>query len=238
MMYGGQVSGMDSMFQLAQQNTVVFNLVAKLFLGQVDEQNKDFVKPTRMTKFLHMTSKLSDEEKVVLLSQVIMGTLSLTDFDKKCVFWIRTKKLQTKLLNDLGLATWEAATEMYPFLHDKALVEKWVNNFDSLFKKGNVPKSWTRFVNQIQLSIDAADVQRKAALAELDVVCTTFSFRLCDYVLHNKPCESLQTLYKSTTKHFGKYVYCVNYFFFILILYLYYRSNCCRSALWFGPKGG
>ena len=89
-----------------------------------------------------------------------------------------------------------------------------MNNFDVLFKKGNVPKSWTRFVNQIQLSIDAADVQRKAALAELDVVCTTFSFRLCDYVLHNKPCESLQTLYKNTTKHFGKYVYCVNYFFY------------------------
>ena len=207
-MYGGQVSGLDSMFQLAQQSTVVFNLVAKLFQGQVDEQNKDFVKPTRMTKFLHMTSKLSDQEKVALLSQVVMGTLSLTDFDRKCVFWIRTKKLQTKLLTDLDLATWEDATEMYPFLHDRALVEKWVNNFDVLFKKGNVPKSWTRFVKQIQLSVEAAD-QRKAALAELDVVCTTFSFRLCNYVLHNKPCESLQTLYKSTTKHFGKYVLCL-----------------------------
>ena len=198
------------MFQLAQQSKEVFHLVAKLFQGQVDEGNKDFVKPTKMTKFLHMTWKLTDKEKVALLSQVVVGKLSLTDFDHKCVYWVRTKKLQIRLLNDLGLETWEAAKETYPFLHDKALVSKWVNNYEVLFRKKNIPKSWTRFVKQIKLSVEAAAVQRQAALAELDVMCTTFSFRLSTYVLHNKACESLQTLYTNTTQHFGYYLYFIN----------------------------
>ncbi len=114
--------------------------------------------------------------------------------------YTRRKRLQQRLLKDLGEDDWVDAQLQYPiFLTNEDLILRWIVSYDKEFKGGAVPKSWVNFVDLVRESKSSNAPEDSTLLSGF----REFSCRGLKYKMYNRKVTAIvDTLGKNTT-HFG-----------------------------------
>ena len=222
--FGEKRHSADAMFQLGMQQDEVFELVWKLIKGRVPEENVFFV-PVSKDTFKYMTRTITKKEKIAMLLQCINGDITTGEFPRKCMHLTRRKKLQKKLLNNLGEDNWEGAQETYPILlQNEDLVLRWIVSYDKEFKGGAVPKSWMNFVELVKESRSGGGGEETALMSGY----REFTCHGLKYQMFNRKVTAIVDTLGKNTKHFGLFVF--HYYFFLFVC----PFICCTSCfhLW------
>ena len=125
---------------IACLKTSLFKKVKQIFEGKV--HGTKFVPPTAITPFRDM-SGVSDDDKEVLLSQVIGGTITLKEFKARCIFIKKTARVRDQIVNflqeicpDETLSDWDTCCSAFEFLCNDAWFDSILGWVGSIAKEG------------------------------------------------------------------------------------------------------
>ena len=141
------------MFAVAQWPDKVWNLLEKIVLADITIQgvNVNYVKPKAITAFKELTSKINDAEKVILLSKVIQGELTLSEMGKRACTIRQLKKVQKFMMMDLGEVEWGAVKLKYPKFATPKCLHQWIMVARLLTEKENRrPPEWEVWIDNIK----------------------------------------------------------------------------------------
>ncbi len=141
---------------IACLKTSLFKKVKLIFEGKV--HGAKFMPPTAITPFRDM-SGVSDDDKEILLSQVIGGTITLKEFKAKCIFIKKTARVRDQIVDflqeicpDESLSDWDTCCSAFEFLCKDVWFDSILGWVGSIAKEG----LGVKLKQEIRDKVDAA----------------------------------------------------------------------------------
>lgn len=157
---------LENFFILASVGDNVWDLVMKLIRGEVDDTNelgetvnKDFKPVLQITHLRDLTTTLTNDEKIELLSKVINGTFTVKQMAAEARKIRRTKIVMKFVASDFGCDTFIQAARRYPLACTATSLIQWnllgtPSNFQ--IKNHKRPTGWDAWINQHKSSAGAS----------------------------------------------------------------------------------
>lgn len=198
-----KTSEMDNHFVIAQWHPDIWKLFEKIVSGKVNDTGKNaggFVIPKAITNFRQLTGKLSHQEHIMLLSEVIDGISTMKEMGDKANRIRKIKKVQLFIAYDLKVETWDQVKRKYPNVGTAEQVHQWMGTSNSLEKSTNRrPTGWTKWIRQIQKFKQTQEEVMSSAIKKV------FQFQGCSYTFHCNDVVNSFSLLGQPPDQYGKF---------------------------------
>lgn len=191
----------DATFQLAQQSHAVWDLIAKIVKGDTNHKNLDppviFHPPEKGACFIGLTSALSGNEKVQILSRVVEGISNLSQMKKEIQALRNRKKVQLAMVDGLNCIDWPDCQDKFAAYCRPDIIAQWAPILAKK-RKGDFPESWHKFVRTIAGKVPVGPTDTG--------MCTDYVVDKNRYTFLCANVDSIvETLVDLPSKQFGKF---------------------------------
>ena len=145
---------MENTFAIGQWPEKLWKLFFRVLTGDVENKGKnkkDFTNPEKITHFKELTGTLSVDEKMRLLSSVIMGERTMKEMADEAGILRRVKKVQKFLMFDFGFKNldWDACKSAHPLACKATEIDLWIKcSTDFSRNPHRRPLGWENFIER------------------------------------------------------------------------------------------